>query len=89
MTETNVPDPWANKPEINIDDGSIFIGGYDTSTFTIAAKPPELKLPNYAGYWDVIPPNDLNHFRIYRPNRPNFFHRLMNKWLIGWEWNNT
>lgn len=89
MTEINMPDPWASKPEINIDDGSSFADGYDTNTFTIAAKPQELSLPGYVGYWDVIPPRGANHFRIYRPNRPNFFHRLMNKWLIGWVWNDT
>lgn len=62
---------------------------YDTNTFTLTAKTQELNLPGYVGYWDVVPPNDGTSFRIYRPTRPNFFHRLMNKWLIGWVWNDT
>ena len=89
MTKTTMPDPWASKAEINIDDGSSFADGYDFNTFTIATKPQELKLPGYIGYWDVVPPIGPNSLRIYRHTRPNFFHRFMNKLLIGWEWNDT
>ncbi len=89
MSETNVPDPWANKPEINIDDGSSFAAGYDANTFTITNPGFLYEPPKYAGYWDVYPPDDFHHFRIFLVKRPNFFHRLMNKLLIGWVWNDT
>lgn len=81
MQETNVPDPWASKPEININ------GESTTNTFTITNPCFVSEPPKYAGYWDVYPPDDIHHFRIFLVKRPNFFRRLMNKWLIGWTWN--
>jgi len=38
--------------------------------------------PNYAGHWEVCGKN----FQIFREKRPSWFHRKLNRLLIGWEW---
>lgn len=35
----------------------------------------------YVGYWQV-----KSHYRIQSTFRPNWFHRQMNRLLIGWKW---
>ena len=74
--ETNVPDPWASKPEINIDDGggASFESGYDANTFTI-------NLPKTAGCWKIN-----GNFHVHVTKRPNRLNRVMTKFLLGWEW---
>jgi len=38
--------------------------------------------PLHAGHWEV----SGKHFQITRDKRPSWFHRKLNKLLIGWEW---
>ncbi len=41
-----------------------------------------LRPPAYAGHW-IIPGGGC-HFSTY--HRPNWFHRLANRVLLGWKW---
>ena len=70
MKETNVPDPWATKPEVNIDDGGgpSFSSGYDVNTLTLSGF--QIQLPKTVGCWRIS----------------GDFHSKMTKLLLGWEW---
>ena len=82
MTETNMPDPWARKPEINIDDGSSFERGYDTNTLTLSSI--NLNLTKTVGCWKIN-----GSFHVHVAKRPNRLNRFMTRFLLGWEWNDT
>ena len=50
-------------------------------TSKIYRQNEEELLPKTAGYWQVT-----LTFRIGSPQKPNWFRRVMNRWLIGWVW---
>ena len=68
--------------------GSVLVsngGTLGTTWTTLAPTTTSLHIqpsPNYAGHWEVSGEN----FQIYRETKPNWFHRVMNKLLINWEW---
>jgi hypothetical protein len=79
MNESSVPDPWANKPEINIDDGSSFEGGYDLNTLTLTGF--KVEVPNTVGCWRIN-----GNFQVHVTEKPNWLQRKMTKFLLGWIW---
>lgn len=79
MNGPSMPDPWANKREINIDDGSSFEGGYDLNTLTI--KNSTILVQETVGCWRIN-----GNFHVYVTEKPNWFHRKMTKFLLGWIW---
>jgi hypothetical protein len=81
MNAPSVPDPWANKREINIDDGGgeSFAGGYDTNTLTLSGF--KVEVPNTVGCWRMN-----GNFHVHVTEKPNWFHRKMTKFLLGWIW---
>jgi hypothetical protein len=82
MNEVNIPDPWANKRELSIDDGSSFAGGYDTNKLTISIPGGfQINAPEYVGYWQIS-----GDFRINVIKRPNRLNRFMTRLLLGWIW---
>jgi hypothetical protein len=81
MNEVNIPDPWANKKEISIDDGggTSFENGYDSNTLTLTGS--KLALPNTAGCWRIN-----GNFHVHVTEKPNWLQRKMTKFLLGWIW---
>jgi hypothetical protein len=51
---------------------------YAPTTNTFKVQPS----PIHVGHWNVSGEN----FQIHRDTKPNWFHRMMNKLLINWEW---
>ena len=51
---------------------------YAPTTNTFQIQPS----PIHVGHWNVSGEN----FKIHRDTKPNWFHRMMNKLLINWEW---
>lgn len=81
MNKPSVPDPGANKREINIDDGggTSFEGGYDLNTLTI--RDSTILVPKTVGCWRIN-----GNFHVHVAERPSWFHRKMTKLLLGWIW---
>ena len=42
-----------------------------------------VKLPKYKGYYSIN-----NNLRISFEKKPNWFHRIMTRLLLGWRWKN-
>lgn len=91
MNENNVPDPWAvNITEnnigtpVNIDDGGgpSFSSGYDTNTLTLSGF--SVQVPETAGCWCIS-----GDFHVHVSKRPNWLHRKMTKFLLGWTWQDS
>lgn len=81
MNGQSVPDPWANKKEINIDDGGgeSFAGGYDANTLPLSGF--KIVVPNTVGCWRMS-----GDFHVHVSEKPSWFHLKMTKFLLGWEW---
>lgn len=81
MNAPSVPDPWANKREINIDDGggTSFEGGYDLNTLSITGS--TISFPKTVGYWRIN-----GDFQVHVTEKPSWLHRKMTKFLLGWIW---
>jgi hypothetical protein len=41
-------------------------------------------IPKYAGYYRIGPPTGYTSFTLSK--KPNWFHRMFSKLLLGWEW---
>lgn len=88
MNGPSVPDPWANKREINIDDGggTIFESGYDSNTLTLSGFTSggvELlgAISKTVGCWRIN-----GNFHVHVTEKPNWLRRKMTKFLLGWIW---
>ena len=79
MNEPSVPDPWANKREINIDDGGgiSFESGYDSNTLTLSGF--TVAVPKTVGCWRIN-----GNFQVHVTEKPNRLQRKMTKFLLGW-----
>jgi hypothetical protein len=54
-----------------------------TGEYAVTKAPVSMQTkPDYAGHWEVCG----KHFQIHRETKPNWFHRVMNRLLINWEW---
>ena len=68
-----------------VSDGGTVPAWHTTSYTTLAPTTTSFQIqpsPNYAGHWEVSGKN----FQIFREKRPSWFHRKLNRLLIGWEW---
>ena len=43
-------------------------------------------LPNIVGYWILPGSNTFQKFTFAMPAKPNWFHRLTMRLLLGWKW---
>lgn len=74
MNEINVPDPWTKKTTENNVETQL---SSPSSLFTLRSA----SMTQYVGYWRV---NDYFYISVFK--RPNRFHRMMTKLLLGWVW---
>ncbi len=60
--------------------GSVTVGDGAGPWTTLTNIAPSF--PTYAGHW-IIPGAGVHFSTLHRPN---WFHRLMNRALLGWKW---
>lgn len=60
-----------NRLKVKIDEESAKWGA--TTRWNIIAKP--------VGAMEIVP-----GVKVTSPRKPNWFHRLMVRWLLGWKW---
>ncbi len=86
MSETNVPDPWAAKPEVNIGGAPSMSSEWYTpgsNTLTVSSLDGfKIVVPKYVGHWEIS-----GNFHVHVTERPNRLNRLMTRLLLGWVWN--
>jgi hypothetical protein len=70
--------------ETEIDKNAILIPTHTETSKLVVDTKYSLYLDKYAGCYRIGPPTGYTSFSLDK--KPNWFHRMFMKLLLGWEW---
>ena len=73
-----------NNKTIETDNEAVLITTNVEKSTLVVDPQYSFYIPKYAGYYRIGPPTGYTSFTLSK--KPNWFHRMFSKVLLGWEW---